>query len=34
MSDKEVRFGLANTALWAAGTTGTSTGAVDGATTP
>jgi K+-transporting ATPase ATPase A chain len=30
MSDKEVRFGSGPTALWAAVTTGTSTGAVDG----
>jgi K+-transporting ATPase ATPase A chain len=30
MSDKEVRFGAADTALFAAVTTGTSTGAVDG----
>jgi K+-transporting ATPase ATPase A chain len=30
MSDKEVRFGPGPTALWAAVTTGTSTGAVDG----
>ena len=30
MTDKEVRFGIANTALWATATTDVSNGSVDG----